>query len=324
MSRLSLLLSYSTLRLWIVLMLLQGIAFSQKRGYGEQFAFRSKDSSFVNAHFPNPKRKKLVNRLTIGGYGLAAAYLGVVWYAQEDLSHFHFFDDSREWQQMDKVGHVYGAYHASRWMMDLYKWSGEPKEKALLKGATVGFLAMSSIEVLDGFGEKWGASWSDVGANALGSGLAVLNQAVWNENRLQLKVSYRTSSYARDPANHYVLGSNFAEWFLKDYNGQTLWLSIRLHSFLPEGSFKAAYPRWLNLAIGYGAEGMIGGYGQEEWSIIRQREFRQAYLSLDIDLSNIPVRNGFLRSLFSVVNMIRIPLPAVQFDRNGVAFRAFQ
>ena len=297
---------------------------SQKLNYGEQDAFRMKDSFYVNASFPNPKRKKLVNRLTLGGYALSAAYLGLVWYAQEDLTHFHFFDDSREWQQMDKVGHAFGGYHASRWMIDLYKWSGEPKEKALYKGAAVGFLAMTSIEVLDGFGEKWGASWSDVGANAFGTGLAVLNQAVWNENRLQLKVSYRTSSYARDPANQDILGRNFTEWFLKDYNGQTLWLSIRVHSFLPEGSFKESYPRWLNLAVGYGAEGMIGGYGQEEWEIIQQREFRQAYLSLDLDLSNIPVKNGFLRSVFSVVNMIRIPLPAIQFDRNGVAFRAFQ
>ena len=304
--------------------LLQVTGYSQKLHYGEQAAFRVQDSFFVNAPLLNPKRKKLVNRLTLGGYALSAAYLGLVWYAQEDLTHFHFFDDSREWQQMDKVGHAFGGYHASRWMIDLYKWSGEPKRKALVKGAAVGFLAMTSIEVLDGFGEKWGASWSDVGANALGTGLAVLNQGLWNENRLQLKVSYRTSTYARDPANQDVLGSSFGEWFLKDYNGQTLWLSIRVHSFLPEGSVKEVYPRWLNLAIGYGAEGMIGGYGQEEWEIIRQREFRQAYLSLDVDLSNIPVRNGFLRSVFSVVNMVRIPLPALQFDRNGVALRAFQ
>lgn len=299
-------------------------AFSQKKMYREQEAFRPQDSFFVHATAPNEKRRKLVNRLTIGGYGLAAAYLGVVWYSQEDLSHFHFFNDSREWLQMDKAGHMFGGYHASRWMIEMYKWSGDPKEKAILKGATVGFLAMSSIEVLDGFGKKWGASIYDVGANALGSGLAVLNQSVWNEDRLQLKVSYRTSSYARDPAHEDLFGSNFPSRFLKDYNGQTLWLSVRVHSFLPEGSFKQVYPRWLNVAVGYSGEGMIGGYGQEEWEIIREREYRQAYLSLDIDFTQIPTKSGVLRTVFSVLNMFRPPLPALQIDQNGMRLRAFQ
>ncbi len=298
--------------------------FSQKKAFGEQAPLHKKDSFFVNALEPLEKRKKLVNRMTLGGYALGAAYLGVVWYAKEDLTHFHFFDDSREWQQMDKAGHVFGGYHASRWMIDLYKWSGYSKKKAIWKGATVGFLAMSSIEVLDGFGKKWGASVYDVGANALGSGLAVLNQGVWNENRLQLKVSYRSSSYARDPAHEDLFGSNFGSRFLKDYNGQTLWLSVRLHSFLPEGSFKDVYPPWLNVAVGYGAEGMIGGYGQEEWEIIREREFRQAYLSLDIDFTQIPTQSGLLRSMFSVLNMFRLPLPALEFDKNGIKLRAYQ
>ena len=310
--------------LFCFLLLLADMGFSQKKTFGQQAPLREKDSFFVNAPEPLEKRRKLVNRMTLGGYAVGAAYLGVVWYAKEDLTHFHFFDDSREWQQMDKAGHVFGGYHASRWMIDLYKWSGYPKKKAIWKGATVGFLAMSSIEVLDGFGKKWGASVYDVGANALGSGLAVLNQGLWNENRLQLKVSYRTSSYARDPAHEDLFGSNFGSRFLKDYNGQTLWLSVRLHSFLPEGSFKDNYPPWLNVAVGYGAEGMIGGYGQEEWEIIRQREFRQAYLSLDIDFTQIPTQSGLLRSVFSVLNMFRLPLPALEFDKNGVKLRAYQ
>ena len=42
---------------------------------------------------------------------------------------------------------------------------------------------------------------------------------------------------------------------LKDYNAQTYWFSANLKSFFPEIKFTA----WLNVAVGYGAEGMFGG-----------------------------------------------------------------
>jgi hypothetical protein len=48
------------------------------------------------------------------------------------------------------------------------------------------------------------------------------------------------------------------EQMLKDYNGQTYWLSVNLHSFY-KGS---KIPKWLNLAIGYGANGMLTGNGE--------------------------------------------------------------
>ena len=44
------------------------------------------------------------------------------------------------------------------------------------------------------------------------------------------------------------------ERILKDYNAQTYWVSANLPSFFKETNF----PLWLNIAIGYGAEGMFG------------------------------------------------------------------
>jgi hypothetical protein len=60
------------------------------------------------------------------------------------------------------------------------------------------------------------------------------------------KFSFHTTQYQYRPN---VLGSSLAEQMLKDYNGQTYWLSVNLHSFY-KGS---KIPKWLNLAIGYGA-----------------------------------------------------------------------
>lgn len=297
---------------------------NQNRSFHYHPDLAPKDSFYLAATVEDPKRKKLVSRVALGAYSLSALYLGTVWYASEDLGHFRFFNDWREWQQMDKVGHALGGYHASKWMIDLYKWSGMPKRKAIIRGGLYGFIAMNTIEVFDGFAKKWGASLPDVGANFLGSSLAVMNQALWNENRLQLKFSYWPSELARSGDFEDLFGSNALEWLVKDYNGQTLWLSCRVHSFLPEGKFKDKYPRWLNVAVGYGAEGLQGGYGEEDWSVINAREYRQFYLGLDVDLSNIRVRQGWLHTLLQVLSIIHIPAPALRVDKNGLAFRWFQ
>lgn len=294
-----------------------------KRPFHIQYEFRPQDGFYENAESLDLKRKRTSTRILGAGYLTTMTYLGLAWYAGEDLTGFHFFDDSHEWKQMDKVGHTLGGYQGSKLMISLLKWSGVEKKRAIIQGSLSGFLAMSSIELFDAFGETWGFSIADIGANALGAGLAAGNQAWWNEDRLQLKMSYIRSPYTQDPDFARLFGSSLPEWFLKDYNGQTYWLSVRVHSFLPESSFKDKYPPWLNVAVGYGAEGLEGGYHipNGEW---RTREYRQLYLSLDLDLSNIKTRSGLLKRILGVVNIIRIPLPALQFDKQGVQFLPFR
>ncbi|RMG23008.1 MAG: DUF2279 domain-containing protein [Bacteroidetes bacterium] len=273
---------------------------------------------------PNKKRIGLVSGLALGTYSAGMLYLGTLWYAKEELGPFHFFNDAHEWKQMDKMGHALGGFHESRYMIDLYRWAGLPRGKRLLYAGLAGFLAQSSIEVFDGFAKKWGASVPDIGANFAGAALAVGNYWLWEESRIQLKMSYLPSPYLKNPDFQHLFGSNFAEGLAKDYNGQTYWLSVRVHSFLPEGRFKSFYPPWLNLAVGYGANGLEGGYHQDSREVIQAREYRQFYVSFDIDLQQIPTRSAFLKTLFSAVNVIRLPLPALQMDRNGVSLKAFQ
>ncbi len=272
----------------------------------------------------------MLNGFTGGVYLGMAGYLGAVWYSPKDLGKFHFFEDSHEWLQLDKAGHMLGGYTSTKWMIDAYTWTGMPRKKAILLGGGVGMLAMSSIEVLDGFGKKWGASWTDVGANAIGVSLAMANQLLWNEYRIQRKYSYMPSVYTRhDSVAKYgnALGMNLPEWILKDYNGQVHWLSFRVHSFLPEGNFKHYYPRWLNVAVGYGGNGMIGRYCQtgdiigvncDPQSVIDAREYRQYYLAFDIDVSNVKTKSKTLNSVLSMINMFRIPLPVLEMDRFGI------
>lgn len=281
-------------------------------------SFWEPDTSF------NPSRQRLVIGSFLTGYAGSMTYLGIGWYSNTELGPFHFFDDNDEWKQMDKVGHSLGGYTTARYLLNLERWAGVPDEKAMLYAGIGSFLAMSSIEVFDGFAVQWGASWGDLVANGAGTGLALGNHALWKEQRIQLKFNYLPSPFARVDSLQRLFGSSPAEWLLKDYNGQAYWLSFRVHSFLPEGSFKQAWPRWLNVAAGYGADGMIGRYGIDPPELIRQREYRQFYLGLDLDLEQIKTRSGFLRAILSGLNFVKIPLPAIRFDRGGIGFDALR
>ena len=104
---------------------------------------------------------------------------------------------------------------------------------------------------------------------------------------------------------------------LKDYNAQTYWLSANLRSFFP----KTGLPKWLNIAVGYGAEGMFGGYENlardKNGNLIFDRRdiqrYRQWYLAPDLDFTKIKTDSKFLKTVFFGLNMLKFPTPALAF-----------
>ncbi|GGD29995.1 DUF2279 domain-containing protein [Flavobacterium orientale] len=249
----------------------------------------------------------------------SAALVGLheLWYADYEKSSFHFTNDNADWLQMDKVGHVFSSYHLGRFSSEMLAWSGVSKKNQLLYGAGYGFVFLTAVEILDGHSAEWGFSWGDVGANAAGTALYVSQELLWHEQRIVPKFSFHTTQFASQRPE--VLGSSFSEQLLKDYNGQTYWLSANLHSFLPA----TKVPRWLNVAFGYGAEGMILANLDSSSDLLlpNYERYRQFYLSLDVDLTKIDTRSTFLRTLFSVFNTIKIPAPTFEIrGSRGVKF----
>jgi hypothetical protein len=72
---------------------------------------------------------------------------------------------------------------------------GSRQEKAAWLGGATGFLMQSTIEILDGFSEKWGASSGDIAANGIGAALCISQQLLWNEQRILVKFSAHGVSY---------------------------------------------------------------------------------------------------------------------------------
>ncbi len=272
------------------------------------------------------RRIKYVLASNLAAYGGTMVALYDTWYKHYPQSHFHFFNDNAEWLQVDKIGHAWSAYNEGRASIALWKWAGLSPNKSVWIGGLSGLAYQSIIEVLDGFSAEWGFSWGDYLGNAAGTALLISQELGWHQQRIQFKFSAHRNSYGNPLLNARaddIYGKNLPERLLKDYNAQTYWLSVNLKSF-----FKTTgLPPWLNVAVGYGAEGMMGalnniwmtkaGITVDRTDIIRYRQF---YLAPDIDLTKIKTKRKWLKSAFFLMNSLKLPTPSLEFNKKGLAW----
>jgi len=212
-------------------------------------------------------------------------------------------------------GHLFTSYQLGRFGADALKWSGTSKKNQLIYGSTLGFGFLSAVEVFDGFSKEWGFSWGDVFANCLGTSLYVGQELLWHEQRISVKFSFHQTKYASQ--NPDKLGSNLQEQILKDYNGQTYWLSTNLHAFFK----KSNIPKWINIAFGYGADGMLNGSKDIDNQLLtNSQRHHQYYLSFDVNLNNIKTDSHFFKTVLSVLNSIKVPFPTLELSNKRCVF----
>ena len=268
------------------------------------------------------RRKTIVNASAIGIASVGSTALYFSWYKNYSTHTFHFFNDAPEWLQMDKVGHLLTNYQISNTGYHACKWAGYNEKKSIIIGGASSLTYMTIIETMDGFSEGWGFSWTDIAANAGGVAIFCSQQYLLKNQIVKLKFSFHQSNYWQYRPS--LLGSNIAEQFLKDYNGQTYWLSFNIASTIRNES---KFPKWLNIAIGYGANGMISG--RDDYliipvtgNIIGGNRHRKLFLSFDIDLSKIPTKSKVLKKAFQLINWIKIPSPSIEFSKHGTKAHA--
>ncbi len=274
-----------------------------------------------------------LRRWLVGGGSalvLGTSFIGLneAWYKDYPKSKFHAFNDAGEWKQMDKIGHAWTAYAIARPVSELWQWAGVKREKAVWLGAGTSLAYLLSIEYLDGRSAEWGWSWADVGADVTGALLYAGQEGLWREQRLYLKWSGHVKQYPEpqlEARADELFGSSRPERIFKDYNAQTYWLSANLRSFFPHSKI----PGWLNLSLGHGASNMFGGYENLAFDANNNIRFdrrdlarrRQWYLAPDIDFTRIPTRSRFLRSAFSVLNIFKLPAPALELSGGKLKLR---
>lgn len=253
------------------------------------------------------RKKRLTPLLISTGVTYTATMVGLneLWYKDFDKQPFRFFNDSREWKQVDKAGHFFATFHLTGASHQVLQWAGVKKKKSLVYGALFSAIAVTSIEVFDGFSAAYGASAADIVANTAGAAFYLGQQHVWQEIRIQPKFSFNRSTYAEQRPE--TLGDGWHQEILKDYNAQTYWFSVNISRFAP------SFPKWLNFAVGYGADGML--FSNDE----ANREFglkpiRQYYLAIDFDFSEYTTSSKFLNTVLYIVNMIHLPAPTLEYS----------
>jgi len=337
---------FSILQIVLVMVVSVTGVFAQSidSGNNGQFEFeRSSTSFFTPSDTFNSKRFNYALGISATTYTGFSIGLYHAWYKQYPQEGFHFFNDVGEWSNMDKFGHVYTAYFQGVLCYKGARWTGLSDDKSILVGAICGGLFQTTIEIMDAYSSQWGFSAADFGANVAGIGFYALQQKYWKEQRITLKVSSLPRRYddffvtnadgvsvsLQDRADD-LFGSSFPERFLKDYNAQAYWASVNVHSFLPEGN---KWPSWLNVALGYGADNMFGGF-ENAWGPKDNRftvpedqypRVQQYYLGLDLDLTKVKSNNDFVRGLLSIFNIFKAPSPAIELNSRGeVSFHLFR
>jgi hypothetical protein len=327
-------------RLFLSILAILTMLFS---GYGQRIITQEKSSFFTPSDTFNQKRFNYAIGISAATYTGFSIGLYNTWYKQYPQEGFHIFNDWGEWNNMDKVGHLYTAYFQGVLCYKGAKWTGLSDNKSIMVGVICGGLFQTTIEMMDAFSSEWGFSLTDMGANIAGLGLFALQQKYWGEQKIMIKVSSFPKKYddylvvgsngtsisLQDRADN-LFGASFAEKYLKDYNAQAYWASINVNSFLPRNN---KWPDWLNVALGYGADNMFGGF-ENEWETEGEQfvlpkdaypRVHQFYLGLDFDLTKVKTKNNFLKGLLSIFNIFKAPSPALEINSRGeVSFHIFR
>ena len=231
--------------------------------------------------------------------------LNQYYYKDKSKIELHFKKDLNGSGMIDKYSHGLFSYQFTRLSNESFKWSGTDYKTSLIYSNVFGVTMLTIKEFLDGVTEDSGWSWYDFSSNFIGAGLYTGQELLWKKQRIQPKFSYNESKI-----NNYLTESSYdtSERFLKNYEAHTYWLSFNINSFL-----KTEYiPNWLNFSLGYSVNGFLKPKDQ---SIINEK-YKSYYISIDIDLTEIKTRSHFLKTIFSILNMIKIPAPTLQFSTN--------
>jgi len=273
--------------------------------------FSQKTDSLCNCQKTVP-----IGTVAFGSMSLIA--LNEMWYKDYPRSSFHFFNDGKEWLQMDKVGHAFSAYQLNEFFFNQYQRTGYDAKRSI-RNATISSLSyMTTIELLDGFSKQWGFSPWDMTANLSGSFLHLIQQEKWNEQKIKMKFSYHETPFSK--YNTSQLGDNFQQRVFKDYNGQTYWLSFNSTLlFNKNNTFRDV----VSLSIGYSATEMTHAK-TNNFIVNNFQRHREFLFSFDADLNRVKWKRKGLKKVMRIFNVIKVPLPTMKIRENGkISFHLF-
>lgn len=227
---------------------------------------------------------------------------------------FHITEDGKYAMYIDKAGHFYGTFLPSYVLSQTLIECGFSYNWAVALGGVLGLGYTTYVEILDGFAKDWGFCPSDFYADVGGALFFYLYSYVPFFQNLTPKFMYFPPRWfnanSRKPST----------MFIDDYSAHTFWLSINVYNLLPK-SWKAFYPRWLDLSIGVAVRNLCDPLNPSNncnpqisepvYSFVWGN--RKLIIALDYDLVKLlPDGGPFWNWLKQSLNYFKLPSPALE------------
>lgn len=313
--------------IFIVFIAISNKSISEISTLDKSFSYANHPRFTVFGEKPNLNSKLNKTRSIITGSAITTLFV-VQHIAQSQTiwaegSEFTIDEDGAYSLFTDKPGHIISSYDASYIFGEAMLFSGLDKHDAALAGALLGWTYLNYIEVMDGFGENFGFSPTDVYFNTAGSLFYYL----------QFRIPYLQNfipKFTFIPAN--LHGENRREGYLywvDDYSSQTFWLSINMHNILPK-SINKYWPKWMELSFGYSARNLA--FTQEQIQLHQDNGVQGAdynwgqgapdfgspryIVSLDWNLNYILPEHypNWMHWTMQTLNHFKWPSPAIEFS----------
>jgi hypothetical protein len=214
---------------------------------------------------------------------------------------FHFSNDPPYAMHNDKLGHAYYAATTADIVKLCYVEAGMNRKTAAWIGFTSSLLAQTLVEIGDGFHGNtpyYGFSPGDEAADILGSSFSLAKEYIPAFSRFDYKIGFWPSDAYKEGAYHTIIDDDESQFF---------WMSYEIYRHLPEG-----YPKWLNIAFGYGVENL------QQVLFLPDRKSSipgsQLFLGLDLHLKEIPIDGKAWQIIAGLLDHVRIPFPALQIS----------
>ena len=253
--------------------------------------------------FLGVERKTLLN-YSLVAYSLSSFYVEYQWWWKGNYRGFKYGNDgflNNYSLGVDKTGHFYTSYFYFNALYEFMDWGGFDEQTTIITSIAIPAFYALSIELNDGF-TFFSFSGYDLMANMAGIGYGVLQRQFPVLQNFKFKWSYY-------PSGTIPLDNKFI--IANDYDGHIYWLTMDVHGLLPS-EMKNYWPKFLNLAVGYGAKNVShrnAWLGEINSSGPKLRKFT---VSLDYNLGSFDIDNDFLSAARNIVDYFHFPAPGIR------------
>lgn len=200
---------------------------------------------------PSLEQVRLRTGLMIVGGALGVALYGYKKWWEDGFSggfreaNEGWFGQNTPYGGADKLGHMYTNYVGTRLLTRLFSAVGNEHDDAIRLGALATLGAMTAVEVVDGFSNRWRFSREDAVMNLLGAGLGVLvERRPAIQQIFDFRMQYKPSLNQEGDRSFEPFG---------DYSGQIYLFAVKARGIPALQQYP--FLRYFELVAGYGTQG---------------------------------------------------------------------